>query len=589
MSKPIVRSGQVASLVALTGLFSAPAVLADSSAANIKNCPAGNWCAYHRTVDTAFRHSPLKQITTENVKDLRAAWLFQPGVKNQGMHSTPLVIDGTMYVSTNPSSVWALDAASGQRKWSFVPKMDDAVVARSFFSHTRGLSIGDGRVYMGTADGRIIALNEKDGSVIWDKQIVDSKKDTAGFSGAGTFVSSDLLVIGQNGGEYPVEGKIFGIDPKTGDVKWTFYTTGRDDPKALATWGGDSWKYGGGGSWQPGTVDYANNQVVFGTGNPNPDYDYCGDKCRDVNVDAWRPGDNLYTSSVVALDLGTGKLKWYFQEAPSDPYDYDGAPGEALMISKDGKDYVVHPGKNGFMHVFDRKTGKPIKVYPNQKSLNWTTGFNLETGQWENMLWPKVGEKTLVCPAIDGGHSWNAGSYDPNSGTFYRIVNEWCMFLTVNPKEGAPATGGSETRTTEPFAQAFMAAQWQGTNPPNEKVHARLVALDPITGTIKWEKRYEPMTHSFLLTTDGGLLFQGGYDGYLEAINSADGKVLWKFNVGSGTNGGIVSYEAGGKQYIAAATGHGSYVGRAIATLFKDNPNLTNIQESALVVAFSLP
>src|SRR5215472_12334804 len=214
-------------LIAGAVLAVAPAI-ADSSADKIKNCPDENWCAYHRTVDTAWRFSPLKQIDTTNVKKLRPVWIFQPGDPRMGLHSTPLVIDGAMYVSTNPSTVWKLNAVTGERLWAYTPKMDEAIVSRSFFAHTRGLAIGDGRVYMGLADGRIAAIDE-----------------TAGFSGAGTFVSSDLLVIGQNGGEYPVEGKIFGIDPKTGDIKWTFYTTGRDDPRAMATWHEDSWKYGG--------------------------------------------------------------------------------------------------------------------------------------------------------------------------------------------------------------------------------------------------------------------------------------------------------------------------------------------------------
>src|SRR5438128_9390375 len=156
---------------------------------------------------------------------------------------------------------------------------------------------------MGLADGRVAGIDEGTGKVIWERQIVSSKKDTSGFSGAATFVNSNLLVMGQNGGEYPVEGKIFGINPKTGDIKWIFYTTGRDDPKALSTWKGDSWKYGGGGSCQPGTVDYENNQMIIGGDNPGPENDYCGDKCRDVNADGWPPGDNLYTSSPVALDL----------------------------------------------------------------------------------------------------------------------------------------------------------------------------------------------------------------------------------------------------------------------------------------------
>jgi len=301
--RSLQRSWQVAACVAMVGAVGTPVALADSSAENIRHCPDSNWCYYDRAQDRAWRYSPLGQINTDNVRDLRPAWIFQPGDVRQGLHGTPLVIDGHMYLATNPSTVWRLNAATGEREWIYIPEMDAAIISRSFFSHTRGLAIGDGRVYMGRADGHMVALDERTGEVIWDVQLVDSSKETAGISGAGVFVSSDLFVIGQNGGEYPVEGKIFGIDPKDGSTKWTFYTTGRGDEAALATWGGDTWKWGGGGSWQPGTVDYANNQIIMGTGNPNPDYDYCGSDCRDVNSDAIRPGDNLYTSSTVALDL----------------------------------------------------------------------------------------------------------------------------------------------------------------------------------------------------------------------------------------------------------------------------------------------
>jgi PQQ-dependent dehydrogenase (methanol/ethanol family) len=576
-------------VIATMMLCVVPMALADSSADKIKNCPDGDWCSYHRTVDKGWRHSPLTEINTDNVKNLRPAWIFQPGEVRQGLQSTPVVIDGEMYVATNPSTVWKLNGATGERLWAHVPEMDEAVVARSFFSHTRGLAIGDGRVYMGLADGRVIALDEKTGEVLWDKQLVNSKKDTAGFSGAGTFVNADLFVIGQNAGEYPVEGRIFGLNPKTGDLQWTFYTTGRGDEKALATWGGDSWKYGGGGSWQPGTVDYENNQIFIGTSNPNPDYDFCGANCRDPKAKAIRAGDNLYTSSTIALALDTGKLNWYFQEAPSDPYDYDAASGEYVIFDDNGQKLVLHPGKNGFNHVHERKSGKPIHVYPDMKSVNWTTGFNLETGEWENMLWPKAGEKTLVCPAIDGGHSWNAGSYSPQTKLFYRIANEWCMDLTVLPQDGGTnVTAGSTKRVTEPFAQPYFAAEWVGTNPPGDEVHGRLTARNPLTGEIAWEKRYDIIPHSALLTTGGGLLFNGTYDGFVEAIDANTGEVLWRFNNGSGHNGGIVSYAADGKQYIGVVVGHGSYVGRALVDAYQQD-KFVNMKESAAIVAFSLP
>ncbi len=582
--------GTAATVAMVSALVASPAS-AVPQCNEITHCADENWCAYHRTVDKAYRHSPLTEINKDNIRNLGVAWLFQPGGAEQaagGLHSTPLVLDGAMYVAYNPSSVMKLDAATGQRQWAYVPEMNQAVVARSAFAHTRGTAVGGGRVYMGLADGRIVALSQDDGSVIWDQQIVDSAKITAGFSGAATYVSEDIMVIGQNGGEYPVEGRIFGINPKDGSVVWTFYTTGRGDDAALATWGGDSWLYGGGGSWQPGTVDFANNQIIMGTGNPNPDYDYCGADCRDPNADAHRPGDNLYTSSTVALDLDTGELNWYFQEAPSDPYDYDASPGEYVIFEKDGRRMVLHPGKSGFNHVHDAATGQPLAVYSAMNHQNWTSGFNLETGEFENMLWPVAGEKTLVCPAIDGGHSWNAGSYNPNNGIHYRTVQEWCMWLTIAHKDGSgPISFGEATRITEPYAQVYMAAEWIQADPETDKSHGRLIAREPVSGEILWEKRYDIIPQASLLTTGSGLLFNADYLGNLEAIDGDTGDILWTFNLGSGTNGGIISYAVDGKQYITVASGHGTYVGMGmLAGAFAGET--MDYQRSALVATFTL-
>ena len=557
----------------------------------IVNCAPENWCAYHRTVDKSWRHSPLDQINRDNVGNLGVAWLFQPDSARfsaAGLHSTPLVLDGDMYVAYNPSSVMKLDAAIGDRLWAHVPEMDQAVFVRSAFMHTRGLALGGGRVYIGLADGRLIALSQEDGRVLWDRQIVDSAKFTAGFSGAATYVSENMMVIGQNGGEYPVEGRIFGINPQDGSVVWIFYTTGRGDAAALATWGGDSWLYGGGGSWQPGTVDIENNQIFMGTGNPSPGYDYCGADCRDSNVDAHRVGDNLYTSSTVALDLDTGTLNWYFQEVPTDPYDYDAEPGEYVIFERDGRRMVLHPGRSGFNYVHDAATGQPLAAYSALNNHDWTSGFNLETGEFEDLLWPVAGEKTLVCPAIDGRHSWNSGSYDPTTGLHVRTVQEWCTWLTIGNRDAsAPISFGEATRITEPYADVYMAAEWIHADPDTGKAHGRLVARDPLSGETAWERRYDIIPHSALLTTAGGLLFNVTYDGYFEAIDTATGEVLWTFNLGSDTTGGIISYGVGSKQYIAVATGHGRGVGDS---MLADNFAGETLDggSSALVIAFEL-
>ena len=554
-------------------IYIIPSRETDSSAKNIRNCPAENWCAYHRTVDRAWRHSPLKEITKDNVEQLSTAWFFIPG-GDTGLQSTPLAVDGNLYVPTNPSTVWKLNGATGERIWAFMPEMEEAVGARSVYAHLRGVSIGDGRLYMGLADGRVVAIDETTAEIIWDRKLVDSQKNIAGFSGAGTFVNSDLLVIGQNSGEYPIQGRIFGLHPKTGHLKWTFYTTGRGDSEALATWSGDSWKYGGGGSWQPGTVDYTNNQILMGTSIPD--------------ATALQQGANLYTSSTIALNLDTGQLNWYFQEAPGDPYDYGASPGEYVLFEDDGRILVLHPSKNGFNHVHESKSGDPVSIYPTQRTQNWTTGFNLETGEFENTLWPKAGERTLVCPAIDGGHSWNAGTYNPHTGLHYRVVQEWCMWLTVTSEAGGTTVSvGTSQPVREPLSRVFMAAEWVGAHPPGEMAHGRISARSPVTGKLTWDKRYDIIPHSALMSTGSGLVFNGTMDGWAEALDADTGETLWRFNNGSGHIGGIISYEADGKQYIAMAVGHDRSAPGAVLALFEDQ--LINDQGSAALVAYALP
>jgi PQQ-dependent dehydrogenase (methanol/ethanol family) len=557
----IIRSGLVLLALFAMGAWVAPVASAgDTSEKRIRNCPDSDWCTYNRD-DAATRFSPLTQINKGNVAKLRPAWIHLPGMTTRGIQSTPIVMDGSLYYSTPYSRVHKLNAGTGERMWVFTPELNDMVVKRQTHGpYSRGMCVGDGKAYIGTLDGRVVGVNDGTGAADWDVRLVDSVKDTIGFTGPCTYANG-TVVIGQQAGEWPVRGRIFGLDGKSGATKWTFYTVGGpEDPEAMKTWGGDSWKHGGGGGWQAGSYDAENKQMFWGTGNPNPLYDWGAENWMTTGA---RPGINLYVSSTVALDINTGKLNWYFQEVPHDPFDWDAAVGEYLQVEKGGKKLVVHPSKDGFVYVYDRKTGNVENIYPGIKSFNFATKVEAKAGQrWPeltNPFYPKEGKEDYLCPAIMGGYSWNNGAYNPKSGMHYRIANEWCIYLTVQRVEPI----------TEPSAALIIGADFRGARPQDpgnprkegsDPMHAFLVARDPVSGKESWRVRYEEVAHSAVLATAGDLVFVGNAMGFLEARDAANGKLLWSFNNGAPHEGGIVSYSVGGKQYIAAAVGRGSLV-----------------------------
>jgi PQQ-dependent dehydrogenase (methanol/ethanol family) len=290
----------------------------------------GNWMTYHGTY-RSWHYSALSDINAGNVKGMKEAWSHVASRSVRGLQSYPLAVDGVLFYSGSYNQVWALDGATGEVLWQYKHKLNEDLVAKQTHSpYNRGIAIGYGNIYMGTLDGKLAAIDARTGKLAWETKLVNSEKLTVGFTGAPLLVK-DKIIIGAQGGEWPDRGPIFGVDAKTGKQLWRFYTAGgeTDNGDARNTWLNDSWKTGGGGGWMPGGYDPETNTVWWGTANPAPLYDWSG---ADYKTKGARPGDNLYTTSVILLDPDTGKLKGYHQELPHDAWDFDSATGEFVML-----------------------------------------------------------------------------------------------------------------------------------------------------------------------------------------------------------------------------------------------------------------
>ena len=511
-----------------------------------------DWVMYHRTYNS-WHFSPLDQINTSNVRSLQLAWIHNPGASpHGGIQSFPLAIDGNVYYTIANDQIWAVNGATGAPLWTFKPKINEQEAqATPYNPYNRGLAAGYGNLYIGTVDGRLIAVDMQTGKQVWDTKLIDVAKGAKGFTGA-PLVVKDKVIVGSNGGELAgCCGPIFGVDAKSGKKVWQFDTIG-GDARSLASWGNDSWKTGGGGGWMTGTYDANTDTIFWGTANPAPDYDL-----------AKRPGDNLYTSGVVALDPDTGKLKSFFQEVPHDSWDFDGAVGEFVMLDRNGQHYAVHPNKGGYVYVYNRDIGegslKIENVWHLGETSNFVKGVDPHTGQLIGRQDITIGKHDNVCPAVDGAISWNTGSYSPDTGLYYKIGQEWCQDMEAQ----------SLPKPADYSGQMYMSATYHPVPAHgHSNAYGHIDAVDPITGKKTWEVIYKYPPMASLLATKGGLLFVPGADGMLEALDAKTGEKLWSHNDGIGHDGGIISYTANDKQYIAVTTGWGTYVSQNLATLF---------------------
>ena len=504
-----------------------------------------DWLTYSGGL-TGQRHSSLAQITPANVSNLELQWVLQ--VRSlEKFEATPLVVDGVMYTVQAPNDVIALDAATGRVYWTY-PYIPSPLSRLCCGRVNRGLAILDNTLYMATIDGHLIAIDAKTGGLVWNVTVAGARAE-AGYSfTVAPLVVKDKVIIGTAGGEYGIRGFLAAFDAKTGKEAWRFHTVAAAGEKGGETWGAESWKVGGGSIWVTGTYDRDLNVTYWGVGNPGPDW----------NGDV-RPGDNLYTDSVVALDADTGELKWHFQFTPHDVYDYDSVQVPVLAdIEWQGtrRKAMLFANRNGMFYVLDRTTGEFLLGKPFTK-VTWNTGLDAK-GRPQNMV-PLTEDGVLVYPGVQGATNWYSPSFSARTGLFYvpTWVDTYSTFTKrpVEYKEGQRYTGalpGVPVRMLTPGPVVNRRRPEEGTG--------AILALDPKTGLKKWEYAMSDVVDAGVLTTASDVVFSGSREGYAFALDARTGALLWKANVGASVSNGPMTYAVGGRQHVAFAAGSALFV-----------------------------
>ena len=488
---------------------------------------AHNWLMYTGSY-SSNQYSALTQIDRDNVATMRVEWVHQFRTLSI-VETSPVVADGLMVITESPSNVIALDAATGRPYWKYTHPVSGKLAVCCGLNN-RGVAILGDRVYVGTVDGRLLALDLKTGSVVWNAEVA---RPGSGYSiTAAPLIVKDKVITGVAGGEYGIRGFLDAYDAKTGERLWRFYTIPGEGEAGNESWGGDSWRRGGAPTWLTGSYDPDLDLLYWGTGNPSPDW----------NGDV-RPGDNLYANSVVALDPDNGQLRWHFQFTPHDTHDWDANQTMVLMeATVDGRPrkLLVTANRNAFYYVLDRETGEFLSARAYAKQT-WASGID-ERGR--PILIPGLDpteDGVLVYPGWTGGTNWWSPSYSRSSGLFYvRSLDAGDVYYKREEEyaEGDLYYGG----TTE--AADHM-----------ENVTAAIRAIDPLTGNLRWEYPITPSV-SFgagILTTAGGLAFSGTVDGYLFALDDRNGDVLWHLSAGGTAHAAPMSYAVDGRQFISVA------------------------------------
>jgi len=538
------KFGKIGS-VALACMLMLPSGAGKVIAANISSndllqsqANASEWLMYGRNY-LSQRFSPLDKINKDNAAQLKAVFTYSTGGKLAGLESTPLFHDGLLYFSADYARVFAIDARTGVRRWSYEPKYDDGLEGvLCCGAINRGIAMWGDKVYVGTLDARLVALNAKDGSFAWEQKIDEWKN---GYSSTGApLVVKDKVIVGIAGAEYGVRGYLRAYDAATGKEIWTRHTIPGPGEPGNETWPGETWKTGGGSTWVTGSYDPETNLLLWGVGNPGP-----------WNSDL-RKGDNKWTCSLLAIDADSGEIKWGYQYTPNDAWDYDGNNAPVLMdleIAGKPRKVAVQANRNGFLYVLDRVTGEFIYATPTIEGINWTKGLDPKTGRPEvnEEKRPKSGGEMIepIIPGLEGGTNWFPIAANPEKGIVYLNTNDWLMSLKAWKPEDVVYKPGT----------VYMGVDYQMYRHKTKTGY--LKAFDVANKKWLWQLPSPLPMFAGVLATKGGLIFTGDQLGHILAVDADSGKVLWSFQTGSGINASPMTYELDGKQYVAVLSGIG--------------------------------
>jgi len=472
-----------------------------------------DWLLHGRTYDNQ-RYSPLKQITADNVKSLNLVALLQTGM-TASFETTPIVVNGVMYITTpvvnKKMIIIAMNAATGERLWDVTYNLGPFQICCGPVN--RGVALGYGRIYVVTLDDHLLALDAVDGHTVWQTIIVSSQN---GYSETlAPQIYDGMVIVGSAGGEWALRGFVAAYDAKTGQQRWRWMAT---DPK---TYSGDSWQSGGGMVWTTPAIDPQLGLVIFSTGNPNPDLDGTN-----------RQGDNLYTDSIVALDVHSGELKWYYQEVKHDVWDYDAVSNVVLFdVHQNGETIPAagEAGKVGWVYILDRRTGKLIRRSDPYVMMSKNM-FSTPTRAGVDML-----------PGANGGAEWSPPAYSPQTHYLYIMAMDQLMRFTTKPAPSAPGL----IRLGSAFTNVAPGGIQDGP----------FVALDVETGKIAWQYKAPQPLIGGVLATAGNLVFMGEGNGWFDAFNAKSGDRIWRYNLGAGVNAPPITYQVNGEQYLAVAAG----------------------------------
>ena len=499
------------------------------------------------------RHSPLSDINPKTISRLVPVWSMSfGGEKQRGQESQPLVYNGKMFVTASYSRIFAVDAKTGKKLWKYEHRLPEGIMPCCDVVN-RGAALYDNLVIFGTLDAQLVALDQTTGKVVWREKIDDY---SAGYSyTAAPLIAEGLLLTGLSGGEFGVVGRVEARDPRTGKMVWSRpvveghmgFLNGKENGitgTTNASWPGETWKTGGASPWLGGTYDAKTGLAYFGTGNPGPWNSHV------------RKGDNLYSTSTVALDVKTGKIVWSYQNTPNDAWDFDGV-NEFITFDMDGKRMGGKADRNGFFYVNDATTGKLVNAFPFVKKVTWASSIDIATGRPNFVADSRPGDPTatggdgakgkavFTAPGFLGGKNQMPMAYSPKTGLFYVPTNEWGMDIHNEPiayKKGAAFLGAGFT--IKPLFEDHIGS---------------LRAIDPKTGKVAWEVKNEaPLWGGVMTTAD--LVFWGTPEGYLKAADAKTGKVVWQFQTGSGVVAPPITWKEGGEQYISVVSGWGGAV-----------------------------